>query len=150
MTDEAPLVPPPAGGRGSGGGPAQRFKPRNTARVKSLRNEASPPERLLRQHLRNHQLGGYKFSRQMPLDPYFRDFLCREARLIIELDGATHDNSAGHDARRDAYCRDQGYSILRFRNADVMANIEGVLSHIMATLAPLPTPNPSRKREGRD
>ena len=127
----------------------RRFKNRNTARAKSLRNEASPPERILWQHLRNRQLSGHKFSRQMPLGPYFCDFLRREARLIVELDGASHDDSAEYDARRDAYCRKLGYSILRFSNADVLTNIDGVLSHIMAALAPLPTPSPSRLREGR-
>lgn len=67
---------------------------------------------------------------------------------MIELGGPTHDNSADYDARRDGYCRAQGYSILRFTNADVLTNIEGVVSHITATLARLPTPNPSRRREG--
>lgn len=86
----------------------------------------------------------------MPIGPYFADFLCRDAKLIIELDGSTHDNSVDYDACRDAYCRAQGYSILRFSNADVMANLEGVLSHISATLVQKPTPNPSRLREGRD
>ncbi|WP_242125298.1 DUF559 domain-containing protein [Sphingobium sp. Sx8-8] len=141
--------PPPASGRGPGGGPARPFKSRDTPRAKSLRNGASPPERLLWQHLRNRQLKGHKFSRQMPIGPYFADFICREARLIIELDGSSHDNSADHDVRRDAYCRAQGYSILRFSNADVLSNIDGVLSHLMATLALLPTPDPSRLREGR-
>ena len=141
-------VPPPASGRGLGGGPARPFKNRNTPRAKSLRNEASPPERLLWQHLRNRQLHGHKFSRQIPIGPYFADFLCREAKLIIELDGSTHDNSTDYDARRDAYCRAQSYSILRFTNADVLANLEGVLSHIAAKLAQEPTPNPSRLREG--
>ena len=143
-------TPPPAGGRGPGGGSARPFKSRNTSRAKSLRNEASPPERLLWQYLRNRQLNGQKFSRQMPLGPYFADFLCREAKLIIELDGHSHADSASSDARRDAYCREQGYSILRFTNADVMGNLEGVLSHIAAKLARKPTPSPSRLREGSE
>ena len=150
MVNDADTAPPPASGRGPGGGPARPFKPRATTRAKSLRNEASPPERLLWQHLRNRQLAGHKFSRQIPIGPYFADFLCREARLIVELDGPSHDNSADYDARRDAYCRAQGYSILRFTNADVLTNLEGVMSHIATTLAHLPTPNPSRLREGSE
>ncbi|KKW93428.1 MULTISPECIES: endonuclease domain-containing protein [Sphingobium] len=140
---EGDASPPPASGRGPGGGLARPFKSRNTARAKSLRNDSSPPERLLWQHLRNRQLDGRKFSRQIPVGPYFCDFLCREAKLIIELDGSTHDNGADYDARRDAYCRTQGYSILRFTNADVLTNLEGVLSHIQTTLAqahPQPLP----------
>ena len=150
MKEERQPAPPPASGRGPGGGPARPFRSRNTTRAKSLRNEASPPERLLWRHLRNRQLAGHKFSRQIPIGPYFADFLCREAKLIVELDGYTHDNSTDYDARRDAYCRAQGYSILRFTNADVLTNLEGVMSHIAATLAHLPTPNPSRLREGSE
>jgi very-short-patch-repair endonuclease len=86
----------------------------------------------------------------MPVGPYFADFLCREARLIIELDGASHDNNSEYDARRDAYCRTQRYSIFRFTNADVLTNMEGVLLHIAATLAYLPTTSPSRRREGSE
>ncbi|GLV29308.1 hypothetical protein TomTYG75_18280 [Sphingobium sp. TomTYG75] len=150
MKEEGQPAPPPAGGRGLGGGPARPFKNRNTTRAKSLRNQASPPERLLWQHLRNRQLNSHKFSRQIPIGPYFADFLCREAKLIIELDGSTHDNRTDYDARRDAYCRAQGYSILRFTNADVLTNLEGVMSHIVTTLAHLPTPSPSRLREGSE
>jgi very-short-patch-repair endonuclease len=80
--------------------------------------------------------------------PYFADFLCREARLIIELDGDTHDSSADYDVRRDVYCRHQGFTVLRFQNAEVIGNLEGVLSRITATLAQMPTPGPSRLREG--
>ncbi len=86
----------------------------------------------------------------MPLGPYFADFLCRDAKLIIELDGTSHDNSAEYDAKRDAYCRQQGFTVLRFQNADVIGNLEGVLSRIAAMLAQLPTPNPSRLREGSE
>ncbi|WP_239018879.1 endonuclease domain-containing protein [Sphingobium terrigena] len=103
---------------------------------------------MLWDHLRNRQLAGYKFSRQIPIGPYFADFLCREARLVIELDGDTHGETADYDSRRDEYCRSLGFEILRFSNADVMGNLEGVLSHIGATLTRLPTPNPSRLREG--
>jgi very-short-patch-repair endonuclease len=98
--------------------------------------------------LRNRQLAGHKFSRQMPVGPYFADFLCREAKLIVELDGSTHDRRGDYDARRDHYCRSEGFTVLRFQNAEAMGNIDGVLSHIAATLAQLPTPNPSRRREG--
>nr|WP_232037338.1 DUF559 domain-containing protein [Sphingobium amiense] len=68
---------------------------------------------------------------------------------MIELDGASHDQTAEYDARRDAYCRSQGYEILRFSNADVMGNLEGVVLQIEAALPQTPTPGPSRKREGR-
>ena len=121
---------------------------RNTARAKTLRNNATPAERILWQSLRNSRLG-HKFSRQMPIGPYFADFLCRGSKLIVELDGASHDQTAEYDARRDTYCQSQGYQILRFSNADVMGNLEGVVLQIKAALPQPPTPGPSRKREGR-
>ena len=139
---EDPNVPPPAGGRGLGGGPAQPFKPRNTTRAKQLRNTSPTPERLLWQQLRARKLG-HKFSRQMPIGPYFADFLCRELNLIIEIDGETHDQRAAYDQHREDYCCSLGYKILRFTNADVMKSLEGVITHIQTTLAqahPRPLP----------
>nr|WP_254913648.1 DUF559 domain-containing protein [Sphingobium sp. Z007] len=115
-----------------------------------MRNEASLPERLLWQHLRNRQLNGHKFSRQMPIGPYSADFLCREAKLIVELDGHSHGFSADYDARRDKYCRREGFTILRFSNADVMGHLDGVLSRIIATLAqahPRPLPQAGGEQE---
>ncbi|MFB0874406.1 MULTISPECIES: endonuclease domain-containing protein [unclassified Sphingobium] len=140
--DEARPVPPPVDGRGLGGGQARPFKQRNTVRAKNLRSSATNAERLLWQCLRNRKLG-YKFSGQMPVGPYFADFLCRELRFILELDGISHDHSIDYDDRRDAYCRAQGFTVLRISNDDVMTNLEGVISHIQARLAqahPQPLP----------
>ena len=124
------------------------WQPRNTPRARELRRDATPAERRLWQYLSNSQLSGHKFSRQMPLGPYYCDFLCRRAKLVVELDGDTHAMSAAADARRDAFMRGQGYTVLRFGNADVMSNVEGVVATIAAALADRPTPSPSRKREG--
>jgi very-short-patch-repair endonuclease len=137
------------------------FSKRETGRAKEFRNGATPPERLLWGHLRKRQLAGHKFSRQIPVGPYFCDFICREKKLIIELDGASHSLQTGHDRQRDAYCEQQGYTVLRFSNVDVMTNVEGVLTRIEQALASLPTPrslpqagggvsdqSPSRLREG--
>jgi very-short-patch-repair endonuclease len=79
----------------------------------------------------------------MPVGPYFADFLCRELKFIIELDGASHDQNVSHDSRRNAYCRSLGFQILRISNDDVMTNLEGVVSHIKTTLAQAhPQPHP--------
>ena len=88
------------------------FQPRNTRRAKTLRNEATPAERRLWLHLSNRQLRGCKFSRQMPVGPYFADFLCRERQLVVEIDGYSHDLRVKHDERRDRYMIDAGYRIL--------------------------------------
>ena len=84
----------------------------------------------------------------MPVGPYFADFLCREAQLIVELDGYSHDMRQAYDEQRDHWLTENGFRVLRFTNNDVMTNIEGVVFEIERSLALLPTPNPSRKREG--
>ena len=101
------------------------FEPRNTTRARSLRHAATPAERHLWTALRASALGA-KFSRQMPLGPYFADFLCRDLKLVIELDGMSHETRADHDRARDAWMAAQGYRVLRFVNADVLGNVEGV------------------------
>lgn len=125
-----------------------QFQPRNTARAKELRNAATPAERALWRCLSGRKIGGWKFSRQMPVGPYFVDFLCREAQLIVELDGYSHDMRQAYDQRRDHCWAQNGYRVLRFTNGDVLSDIEGVVSAIEHSLALQPTPNPSRKREG--
>lgn len=105
------------------------WKPRNTDRARSLRQAATPAERALWQYLSRSQLG-VKFSRQMPVGPFFADFLCRELSLVIELDGHSHDIAPEHDARRDAWMAERGFTVLRFANDDVHANIEGVVTAI--------------------
>ncbi|WP_417617683.1 endonuclease domain-containing protein [Parasphingorhabdus sp.] len=124
------------------------FKPRNTNRAKSLRNAATPAERELWKYLSRRQVGGRKFSRQMPVGPYYADFLCRELGLIIEIDGYSHETQQGKDAKRSRELVDHGYKVLRFTNDDVLSNIEGVIRQIEMVVTDIPTPNPSRKREG--
>ncbi len=123
------------------------FKARNTARARELRGTATPAERLLWQYLSRSQLG-VKFSRQMPVGPFFADFLCREQMLIVELDGFSHDIQPQRDVQRDGYLKQSGYQVLHFPNAEVLGNVDGVVAAIRLALEQGPTPNPSRKREG--
>lgn len=84
----------------------------------------------------------------MPVGPFFADFLCREQMVIIELDGSSHDIAPEKDIYRDRYLNEAGYRVLRFTNAEVLGNVEGVIIAIQSALADRPTPDPSRKREG--
>ena len=90
-------------------------------------------EALLWSELKGRKLGGYKFVRQMPVGPYFADFLCREARLVVEVDGSQHAESK-YDESRDEFMRSQGHSVLRFWNNDVVKEREGVCRTILAAL----------------
>ena len=71
--------------------------------------------------LRNRALGGHKFVRQERIGPHYADFACREARLVIEIDGATHstEHERAYDKAREDFIRAQGYRVIRFTNEDV-------------------------------
>ena len=102
---------------------------RDTDRARELRRQATPAERALWEHLSRSQQGA-KFSRQMPVGPYFADFLCRELKLVIELDGHSHDVAPERDEIRDTWMAREGYCVLRFTNAEVLRNVEGVMTAI--------------------
>jgi len=97
-----------------------------------LRRDMTDVERKLWFALRDRRLDGFKFRRQATIGPFIVDFLCIDARLIVELDGGQH--SEGVDAPRTAYLEAQGYRILRFWNNDVVDRFEGVLDTIARTL----------------
>ncbi|GAA0244644.1 endonuclease domain-containing protein [Methylorubrum aminovorans] len=112
---------------------------------KRLRHDQSETDRRLRFRLRDRRLAGFKFVRQESIGLYVADVCCREARLIVELDGSQHADSA-YDAERDAWLVERGYRVLRFWNAEVSNNVIGVLDTILAAL-----PSSLRTRgEGRD
>ena len=124
-------------------------KPRRpTRRAQELRNNATDSERLLWLELRRRRFDGSKFSRQIPIGPYICDFVCRRAKLVIELDGGQHSANAERDAARTRYLETQGYRVIRFWNNEVRENRDGVLLAIRNALAACPPPTPSREREG--
>jgi very-short-patch-repair endonuclease len=104
-----------------------------TACAQTLRAMLTDAERKLWHRLRDRRLGGVKFVRQAPIGPYFADFACRESKLIVELDGSQHVDSA-HDAARDAFLVAQRYSVLRFWNDDALRTMDDVCETILAAL----------------
>jgi very-short-patch-repair endonuclease len=123
-------------------------------RAREMRNEPTLAERRLWNILYSLRQRGYHFRRQVQIGPYYADVACYDARLIIELDGATHstDEEIEHDRRRDAYLRSRGFRVLRFWNYDVGDNASGVGEAILGALtgtSPLaPTPRPSPQGGG--
>ncbi|MGM4896746.1 endonuclease domain-containing protein [Tardiphaga sp. 839_C3_N1_4] len=93
---------------------------------RKLRANQTDAETRLWHRIRNRQVGGFKFVRQEAIGPYIGDFVCREQRLVIEVDGGQHLESK-RDEIRDAYLRAEGYGVVRFWNNDVLSNIDGVL-----------------------
>ncbi|MEJ7926180.1 DUF559 domain-containing protein [Sphingobium sp. AN641] len=108
------------------------------ARVRALRRNATDAEKRLWSALRE-KLPAVKFRRQVPHGSYVADFLCFSARLIVEVDGATHADSIEQDAARTGYFEAQGYQVLRFWNHEVMDNIDGVVAVIAARFSPSPS-----------
>jgi very-short-patch-repair endonuclease len=113
-----------------------------TGRARNLRKTATDAESALWHRLRSRSLGGHKFVRQEPIGRYIVDFVCRERRLIIEVDGGQHADNQ-RDAVRDKWLADHNYRVLRFWNNDVLGNMVGVLETIVTALAEAP-PHPDR------
>ncbi|HEY9213748.1 MAG TPA: endonuclease domain-containing protein [Ancylobacter sp.] len=101
-------------------------------RARRLRRDQTGVEKKLWSHLRDRRLDGWKFRRQVPIDRYVVDFLCADARLVVELDGGQH--TAEGDAERTRLIESCGYIVIRFWNNDVTANTEGVLQRIAEAL----------------
>jgi very-short-patch-repair endonuclease len=111
--------------------------PKALDRARVLRRDETPAERRLWNAIRGRRLMDVKFVRQLPVGPYFTDFACREAMLIIEVDGDTHssDVEVQYDKRRTAFLEREGYRVLRFWNDDVYKALPEVCDAILAALA---------------
>jgi very-short-patch-repair endonuclease len=104
-----------------------------TKRARKLRQNQTDAESLLWFELRNRLLNGYKLNRQMAIGNYIADFVCRSKKLIIELDGGQHSESAA-DTRRTDWLNKQGYSVIRFWNNEVYCERQAVLETLLAVL----------------
>jgi len=102
-------------------------------RRKELRRNSTSQEEILWNELRNSKLG-FRFRRQHSVGGYILDFYCFSKRLIIEVDGGSHNSNKEYDAVRDKFFTDLGYKILRFKNKDVENNLSKVLSKIKENL----------------
>lgn len=112
--------------------------------ARALRADMTEAEKKLWRQLRQHQVLGVKFRRQVPVGPYIADFASFAHRLIIEADGGQHCESA-HDAQRDSYLESAGWHVMRFWNTDILTNMPGVLEMIRIYVeahSPHPDPPP--------
>jgi very-short-patch-repair endonuclease len=103
-----------------------------------LRQQVTVAETKLWFALRDRRLGGFKFVRQEAIGFYIVDFVCREKKLIVEVDGGQHAENL-RDHVRDRALTAEGYHVLRFWNSDVLKNRDGVLTTIVAKLEELDT-----------
>ena len=149
LTDQAKrLSTPPLQGRGRGWGLSASDLAELQNRARQMRNNPTEPEKRLWRALSNGQLDGFKFRRQQVIGWFIADFLCASAKLIVEVDGDTHNQDS--DRKRDAALAEMGYRVIHVANHDVMANMDGALRFIAETLRQIdgPHPNPSPEGEG--
>jgi very-short-patch-repair endonuclease len=119
-----------------------------TQRARELRNNPTEHERKLWRILSRLRP---KFTRQLAVGPYYADFACREANLIVELDGSQHAESKS-DKRRDNFLRQKGWTVLRIWNNELDQNAEGVYQAVVNRAAEClggTHPQPLPSREGR-
>ncbi len=106
------------------------LKPRRTDEqtefARQLRATSPVPERVLWNVLRNRQVAGLRFRRQVPVGPYCVDFICSSAKLVVELDGVSHEGRQKHDGERTAFLNEQGLRVFRVTNDDVLDDVESV------------------------
>jgi very-short-patch-repair endonuclease len=102
-------------------------------RAGKLRMDLTEPEKLLWQELRAGKLNGLKFRRQHPIFNYIADFYCHSEKIVIELDGPLHEMEwqNDYDTRRDKVIESMGIKILRFKNDEVLTDIDLVKKKIL-------------------
>ena len=128
-TDEL-LLPPSPAARGKVGMGVRRI----VAAARKLRRSTTDVERKLWHRIRDKQIEGFRFRRQRPVGRFIVDFICLDARLIVELDGGQHAENVAHDKKRSAFLESLGYRVLRFWNNEVIENMDGVLERLREAL----------------
>jgi very-short-patch-repair endonuclease len=124
---------------------------RLTDYAKQMRRQMTAPETRLWLQLRAARFEGVKFRRQKVIGRYIADFVANDPKLVIEIDGDTHDADDPREGERTKYLNERGYHVTRFTNQDVMTNLEGVLIRLskvieLARRSPLPTLSPEGER----
>ena len=103
-------------------------------RARALRAVSTEAEQKLWSRLRKKQLCGFQFRRQYAIGPFFVDFVCSQARLIVEVDDSQHADQEEQDESRSEFLRANGYTVLRFWNFEVMSHIDSVVERIAEVL----------------
>ncbi len=118
-------------------------------RSRQLRKDMTDAERALWQELRDREKFSIKFRRQFPIGQYIADFVCLEHRLIVEVDGGQHLQSADDD-QRTRWLELNGFRVLRFWNNDVLKNRQGVCEAIWQELRKASIPAEQNAKSERD
>ena len=103
------------------------YNPELKQRARELRRAGNLSEALLWNQIKKKQLLGLDFDRQKIIGNYIVDFYCAEIKVVLEIDGYSHINKAEYDARRDAYLKKLGLTVIRITDEDVKKNLAGVM-----------------------
>ena len=106
--------------------------------ARNLRKNSTIQERRLWNLLKNRQFYNLKFKRQQPVGNYIADFICKEAKIIIEIDGGQHNESKNidYDKTRTEFLNNLGYKVIRFWNNEIYENIDGVMLRLKEEINP--------------
>jgi len=109
-----------------------RSSKQTSLKSRELRKNQTKFEIILWNYLRNRRLCDLKFRRQEPIGFYIADFVCIEKKVVVELDGVHHfyDEAILYDSERDKFINASGFKVLRFKNSEIIENIEEVLKII--------------------
>jgi very-short-patch-repair endonuclease len=137
-------------------GRKEMFRQTLVARARQMRKELTPAELKLWSASRGDQLMGFRFRRQHRIGSYIADFFCHAARIVVEVDGDSHEERVEYDAKRTYWMSQEGLSVIRFTNDEVLKNLDGVLAMIGSwctnAIGPSPQPSPpstgKREKEG--
>ncbi len=105
-------------------------------KIRELRNNMTIQERKLWRVLRKRNINNCRFRRQYPIGNYIADFVCREKKLVIEIDGGQHNEpeTIKYDEDRTRYIESKGYKVIRFWNNDIDNNLDSVYLEILKVL----------------
>jgi len=118
------------------------------AYARDNRKAMTEPETRMWLELRAERFEAIKFRRQKVIGRFIVDFAANDPKLVIEIDGNTHDNDDARDVARTRFLESEGYRVVRYSNSDVMKNLEGVLMHLAAVIAEMRSPLPTLSPEG--
>ncbi len=121
---------------------------RLTSFARANRKDMSEPATRMWLELRAGRFGGIKFRREKIIGRYIADFAANEPKLVIEIDGDTHDADDESERIRTGILNQHGYRVVRYSNVDVMQNLEGVLMDLAAVIAEMQPPLPTLSPEG--
>ena len=108
-------------------------------KAKENRNQPTEAEKTLWIQLRGKKLSGYKFRQQHLIGDYIADFVCLSKSLVVEVDGGYHNETKAYDEERTQFLNKKGFEVIRFKNEDVIGNIDEVLDQIKTKLDQLPS-----------